>query len=205
MEPIYITALGQDSHRFMDVPDPAGPEQPGGSSVLPGAPAGKLPAWNGRRLMLGGVAIPGDCPPLSGNSDADVILHALTNAVSGYSGVNILGGRADELCRAGVTDSAVYLQEALATLPAGVRIVHVSFSLEGRRPKLKPHIDAIKASVGRLLGLPPGCVGLTATSGEGLTAFGRGEGLQALCLLTLQVTAPDKSPELRRSADPPVW
>lgn len=182
MAPIYITTLGQDSHRFMDAPEPGGSEP----QISPAD-------WNGRRLMLGGVPIPGDCPPLSGNSDADVILHAVANAISGYSGVNILGGRADELCRAGVTDSAVYLQAALATLPPGVRIVHVSLSVEGRRPKLKPHIDAIKTSLGRLLGLPAAHVGLTATSGEGLTAFGRGEGLQALCLLSLCVAADDKN------------
>ena len=70
-------AIGQDSHRF----------EPDGSD---------------KKLILGGVVIEG-CPGLSGNSDADVVLHALTNAVSGITCVNILGEEADRMCRQGVT------------------------------------------------------------------------------------------------------
>ena len=140
-------------------------------------------------LKLGGVPIPG-CPALAGNSDADVILHALTNAISGLSGVNILGGLADELCRKGVKDSAIYLQEALNTLPPGTTILHVSITWEGRRPKLKPYIDAIKESISSLLGISADRVGLTATTGEGLTAFGKGKGIQVFCLMSFRVERP---------------
>ena len=125
---MFKTAIGQDSHRF----------EPEGSS---------------KPLLLGSVEIPG-CPGLTGNSDADVILHAITNAVSGISGVNILGKTADELClKKGITDSRVYLQKALDTL-TNYRITHVSISIEGKRPNLEAHIQDIKNSLAELLTLP---------------------------------------------------
>ncbi len=154
------TAIGQDSHRF---------EQDD----------------SGKSLILGGVRI-AQCPGLAGNSDADVVLHALTNAVSGLSGINILGARADELClRQGITDSSVYLREALATL-RGMRLVHVSVAIEAARPKLAGHQEHIRKSIAALCELNLTDVGLTATSGEGLTAFGRGEGIQAIAIVTAE-------------------
>ncbi|MBP5153813.1 MAG: 2-C-methyl-D-erythritol 2,4-cyclodiphosphate synthase [Lachnospiraceae bacterium] len=149
-------SIGQDSHRFASDPD--------------------------RKCVLGGVVIP-DAPGFEANSDGDVLLHALTNAVSGITGRNILGPPADRICRAGITDSRVYLAEALADLRD--KIVHVSFTLEGSRPRLWEHIPAIKAAVAGLLNIDPSRVGLTATTGEGLTAFGRGEGISVFCILTV--------------------
>jgi len=154
------TGLGQDSHRF----------EPEGSD---------------KALILGGHIIEG-ARGLAGNSDADVILHALTNAVSGITGVNILGAVSDELClNQGITNSTVYLEKALLHLN-GWRITHVSMSVEAKTPRLAAHIDAIKASVARLLSLSPDAVGLTATTGEGLTGFGRGEGMQVFAVMTAE-------------------
>jgi 2-C-methyl-D-erythritol 2,4-cyclodiphosphate synthase len=151
------TGLGQDSHRF----------DFGNQDKI---------------LILAGVEIPGE-PPLRGNSDADVVLHALINAISGVSGVNILGAVADRLClEQGITDSRVYLAEALKTL-GRQRIHHVSISIEAKRPKLSPWIPEMKRNLARLLGIAEQEVGLTATSGEGLTDFGRGEGIQALAVI----------------------
>lgn len=159
---IYVTSLGQDSHRFVSDSIPAG--------------------LSARSLRLGGITIP-EAPALDGNSDADVILHALTNAVSGLTGVNVLGSRADALCREGITDSAVYLKEALKALGQW-ELLHCSISLEGQRPKMAPHIEAIRRRLAELLNLRPDQIGLTATSGEALTAFGRGDGIQVFCLLS---------------------
>ncbi len=157
---MFISALGQDSHRF----EPEDSQKP---------------------LILGGIEIPGALG-LAGNSDADVILHALTNAVSGISGVNILGKISDELClKQGIKDSRVYLQKALETLNTW-SILHVSISVEAKRPHLSAHIPAIKRSIAQLLVIPEECVGLTATTGEGLTGFGRGEGMQALVIVSAQ-------------------
>jgi 2-C-methyl-D-erythritol 2,4-cyclodiphosphate synthase len=154
--PVYFSAIGQDSHRFES-------------------------ASSSKPLMLGGVPIP-DTPALAGNSDADVILHALCNAISGLSGVNVLGTRTDQLCsERGITDSRIYVREALATL-SDIRLVHVSISVEAHRPHLQRYGEAIRQSIAGLLQLPVEQVGLTATSGEGLTSFGRGEGIQALVI-----------------------
>jgi 2-C-methyl-D-erythritol 2,4-cyclodiphosphate synthase len=133
--------------------------------------------------MLGGVHIP-DEPGLAGNSDADVVLHALTNAVSGISGVNILGEIADDLCmKKGIRDSRVYLKKALETL-SGYKVAHVSLSIECARPRLSPHIQAMRAKIAQMVSLGVADVGITATSGEGLSAFGRGEGIQAFAVVT---------------------
>ncbi|MCL2218846.1 MAG: 2-C-methyl-D-erythritol 2,4-cyclodiphosphate synthase [Chitinispirillia bacterium] len=157
---ISISAIGQDSHRF----EPDGSQKP---------------------LVLGGVVIP-NAPGLAGNSDADVVLHAVTNAVSGVSGVNILGTISDDLClNQGITDSRVYLGKALETLEAdGWKLTHVSVSIEAKRPHLSSHIPAIKRSIASILSLPEKSVGLTATTGEGLTDFGRGEGMQAFVIVS---------------------
>ena len=78
-----------------------------------------------KKFVLGGVIFEG-VTPLAGNSDADVVLHAITNAVSGVTCVNILGRVADEMCiKKGITDSSEYLKEALKHL-VDVKIVHVS-------------------------------------------------------------------------------
>ncbi len=159
----YASAIGQDSHRFCTPEEQAADPQ--------------------RQLVLGGLILAGQLP-LAGNSDADVVLHALTNAISGLSGVNILGSRADQLClQQGITDSVVYLREALATLD-GWQLSHISVAVEGKRPRLEAHIAAIRHCLAELAGLTDADVGLTATSGEGLTAFGRGEGLQVFCQIT---------------------
>jgi 2-C-methyl-D-erythritol 2,4-cyclodiphosphate synthase len=156
----FACAIGQDSHAF----ERKGLAKP---------------------LVLAGVTIPA-CPGLAGNSDADVVLHAITNAVSGVSGVNILGAVADAMCLgSGITDSREYLDDALRTL-VGWRIVHVSVSIEAKRPKLAPHIDSMRASIARLCTLAPDGVGITATTGEELTAFGKGLGIQAFAIVTAE-------------------
>lgn len=156
----FVCAIGQDSHAFVQ----KGATKP---------------------LVLAGVTIP-SCPGLAGNSDSDVVLHAITNAVSGVSGVNILGAVADAMCLgSGIIDSREYLDEALRTL-AGWRIVHVSVSIEAKRPKLAPHVDSMRASIARLCKLTQDGVGITATTGEGLTAFGKGRGIQAFAIVTAE-------------------
>ena len=136
-----------------------------------------------KSLVLGGIVFPWG-RPLQGNSDADVVLHALTNAISGVTGVNILGKVSDELClQQGITDSRVYVQEALKHL-GHWQICHVSLSIECKIPKISPKIEEMKVSIAQLLNLSVQDVGITATSGEELTAFGRGEGIQVFCIVT---------------------
>lgn len=135
-------------------------------------------------LVLGGVKFDG-CPGMKANSDGDVVLHALTNAISGITCRNILGSVADKMCRNGITDSAKYLEEALNDLAAKkASITHVSFTIECLRPKISPKTDEMRKKIGELLGIAPDCVGITATTGEGLTSFGKGEGIMVFCALT---------------------
>ena len=138
-----------------------------------------------RPLMLGGIEIPSDLS-LMGNSDADVVLHALCNAISGISGIPILGARTDELCKIkNISDSAVYVEEAFRTLE-NYRITHVSVSLECLKPKMAPYIDKMRERIAEILNIRIEDVGITATSGEGLTSFGRGEGIQAFVAVTAE-------------------
>ena len=151
--------IGQDSHRF-DFDD------------------------REKQLVLGGVIFDGE-PPLKGNSDADVILHSITNAISGVTCVNILGEISDQLClKQGITDSGVYLREALKHLKE-YRIVHLSLSIECLRPKITPRLNDIRQSLSALLDIPENCIGITATTGEGLTQFGQGLGIQVLSIITV--------------------
>ena len=151
------TGLGLDSHRFVEGP-------------------------TDRRLVLGGLVFD-DAPALEGNSDGDVILHALTDSISGVTGRTIIGEVADKMCREGTTDSQAYLEVALEDLGAW-QISHVSIALECRRPKIDPKVPALRESVAGLLGVSVDDVCLTATSGEGLTECGRGLGIHATVIVT---------------------
>ncbi len=149
--------LGQDSHRFEST-------------------------HHEKKLVLGGVVFDGETP-LQGHSDADVILHAITNAISGITGVNVIGKTSDDMCRSGITDSREYLKLALSHLKE-FKILHVSISIECGRPKISPRIKEMKESIAQILGIHSNDIGITATTGEDLTSFGKGEGIQALSIVT---------------------
>jgi 2-C-methyl-D-erythritol 2,4-cyclodiphosphate synthase len=98
--------------------------------------------------------------------------------------VLILGGVADELClKDGITDSHTYLLEALKTL-GRQRITHVALTIEAKRPALRRRLLEMRQNIAQAMRLQIGQVGVTATSGEGLTDFGCGEGIQCFCVLT---------------------
>lgn len=152
--------IGQDSHRF-------------------------LPLDSSKPLVIGGITFE-DHPGFHANSDGDVVIHAICNAISSLTHVLILGGIADELClKAGITDSTVYLEEAMKTLDRQV-ITHVAITIEGLRPKFKPRLLEMRQTLAQLMKLELSQVGVTATSGEGLTDFGCGDGVQAFVVVTTQ-------------------
>lgn len=156
--PIVRTGIGQDSHRF-------------------------LPADTYKPCVIGGVIFE-DVPGLKANSDGDVVYHAICNAITSLTGVLILGGLADDLClKDGITDSQAYLKEALKTL-GHQQITHVALSLEGKRPAFRPKLSQMRHKIASVLQLLPEQIGITATSGEGLTDFGCGEGIMCFCILT---------------------
>jgi 2-C-methyl-D-erythritol 2,4-cyclodiphosphate synthase len=166
----YVNGIGQDSHRFM---------QPVEANLKS---ADKWP----KQLILAGVVFPGETP-LVANSDGDAVLHALTNAISGVTGINILGAIADQMCKSGITDSAAYLEKGLSfARDQGWELTHISISIEAKRPKITPMIGPMKLRIGELTGIDPQKVGITATTGEGLTRFGEGEGIMVFCSVTMR-------------------
>ncbi|MDD4189531.1 MAG: 2-C-methyl-D-erythritol 2,4-cyclodiphosphate synthase [Eubacteriales bacterium] len=151
--------IGQDSHRFTD-------------------------CSSHKKLVLGGVVFPGE-PPLEGNSDADAVLHSIANAISGVTCVNILGDISDKMCfEQGIKDSSAYVRKAMETL--GGRILHLSVAIECKTPVISPYIPEMRKSISEILEIPPECIGITATSGEGLTDFGRGLGIQVFSCITVE-------------------
>ena len=143
-------AIGEDSHRF-DFED------------------------KNKKLILGGVLFT-NYPPLAGNSDADVVLHAITNAISGITGKNILGKIADKMCmEQGITDSKEYVREALKYLSHPIE--HLSISIECKTPKISPRIEEMKEEIAKLLKISATDIGITATTGEELIEVGKGRGI----------------------------
>lgn len=132
----------------------------------------------GHRLILGGVEIPFD-RGLLGHSDADVVLHALTDALLGASGQPDIGDLFPDHDPAWKdADSRQFVREALRRACAeGHRVSNVDLIIHAQQPRLGPLKEQIRASVAQLLGISPDRVGIKATTNEGLDAIGRGEAL----------------------------
>src|SRR4051812_15076167 len=140
---MFRVGFGQDSHRFANT--------------------------GGRKLVLGGVYIPGAIG-LAGNSDADVVLHALCRALEQAIGQDEFSRYADEMSRRGIDDSREYVTVALARVAeAGYRVNNVGVSIEAHTPRIDPIRAQMKASIATLLGIAEDAVGINATTGEDLT------------------------------------
>ena len=116
-----------------------------------------------------------------------MVLHSITNAISSITGINILGSVADQLCQQGVTDSSSYLKLALDDL-IDWKISHIAIAIECLKPRISPQIESMKKSIAKLCHINQADVGITATTGEGLTAFGKGEGIQAITIISVNKT-----------------
>jgi 2-C-methyl-D-erythritol 2,4-cyclodiphosphate synthase len=144
----------------------------------------------GRRLILGGVEIDHHLG-LAGHSDADVLTHAVIDALLGAAGMGDIGEHfpdSDERYRD--ADSIALLREVLERIAAaGHRVVHVDSTIIIEQPKLAPHRAAIRARLAEALALPVERVNLKATTGERMGFVGRGEGVAALAIATLDAAA----------------
>jgi len=140
----------------------------------------------GRPLMLGGEEIPFN-RGLDGHSDADVLLHALGDALLGASGLGDLGQHfppSDERWR-GASSLDLLGRIVGLVMGAGWFVLSCDLTLIAEAPKLAPHRDAIRARIASALGVDVDAVGLKATTNEGLGALGRGEGMAALAVVLL--------------------
>jgi 2-C-methyl-D-erythritol 2,4-cyclodiphosphate synthase len=134
----------------------------------------------GRKLILGGVEIPFD-RGLAGHSDADILMHALTDALLGAAGLGDIGEifpPTDPQWKDAASE--VFLHHARELLAGyGYRIVNVDAVVILERPKLLPHRDAIRANLARILGVEPARIGLKAKTSESVGPAGRGEAAEA--------------------------
>jgi 2-C-methyl-D-erythritol 2,4-cyclodiphosphate synthase len=141
----------------------------------------------GRTLMLMGCAIPHD-RGLAGHSDADVMLHALMDALLGAAGLGDIGQHfpdTDPAYRG--ADSAALLGRVMGDLAArGWQVVNADVCLIGERPKISAHRERMRERVAPLLGLPTEALNVKATTTEKLGFTGRGEGLAAQAVVLLQ-------------------
>jgi 2-C-methyl-D-erythritol 2,4-cyclodiphosphate synthase len=138
----------------------------------------------GRPLVLGGVEIPGTGRGLVGWSDADVLVHALIDALLGAAGLGDIGQHfPDDDPRWKGANSIELLHTVRGMLPGPVQNVDVTVICEA--PKLGPHRDAMQTRLAGALELDPGAVNVKFTTGEGMGFVGRGEGIAALAVATL--------------------
>lgn len=153
----FLVGIGQDSHEFDTV----------------------------KGLTLAGLRLPQELK-LKANSDGDVILHAIFNAISQAIGEKSLGFYADKKFEKGITDSRKYLEPLLKKLVRkNLKINSLGLMLECKAPKIDPINSKIKKSLSEILSLSQEKIGITATSGEGLTVFGQGRGIQCFAIISL--------------------
>ncbi len=142
----------------------------------------------GRKLILGGVAIPSEVG-LEGHSDGDVLTHAVIDALLGAAGLDDIGEHfpdSDERYRD--ADSLELLASVLPHVFAqGLELVNVDATVVMERPKLGPHREAIRKSLASALGLATQRVNVKASTGEGIGFVGRGEGVAALAVASLRI------------------
>ena len=156
--------FGMDSHRFVN------PEAENGD----------------KKLVLGGFLVENEIG-FEANSDGDIILHSLFNALSQGVGGRGLSHYADEMLeKQGIKDSKEYLGVALKLVDdAEYKLNNIGIMLEGKKPRILPIEDEIKKSIASLCNIDADKIGITATSGEDLTVFGKGKGMQCFTAVTL--------------------
>lgn len=140
----------------------------------------------GRPLILGGVTVPFD-KGLDGHSDADALLHAITDALLGAAALGDIGKLfPDTAAENKDADSRDLLRRAYAAVrAAGWQVVNVDSTVIAQQPKLRPHIDAMRANIAADLGVDIGVVNVKAKTNELLGYLGRQEGIEAQAAVLL--------------------
>jgi 2-C-methyl-D-erythritol 2,4-cyclodiphosphate synthase len=145
------------------------------------------PLVPGRPCVLAGVRIPSEVGP-DGHSDADVVLHAVADAILGAAGLRDIGHHFPntDASLKGMASSAI-VRKAVAEAKAagGWAVGNVDVVLIGERPKVMAHVEEMKAKVAEVIGISPSQVGIKATTNEGMDSLGQGKALavQAICLV----------------------
>lgn len=151
---------------------------------------------SGRPLVLGGVRIDHD-RGLEGHSDADVLLHALVDAILGAAALGDIGAHfppSDPRWRGAA--SRHFLTAAITLInEAGYDLVNLDATVIAEAPRIGPHVDALRRSIAETVGLPISAVSVKATTNEGMGFVGRGEGIAALAIATIADRSQQRSGE----------
>jgi 2-C-methyl-D-erythritol 2,4-cyclodiphosphate synthase len=142
----------------------------------------------GRKLILGGVEIPHSAG-LDGHSDADVLCHAIADALLGAAGEPDIGHffpPSDESIR-GISSLEILRRVTAILTDKGARINNIDATLIAERPKILPHVAQMKANIAAATGLRTDCVGIKATTNERMGFPGRGEGMCAMAVACLEL------------------
>ena len=141
----------------------------------------------GRPLTLGGVKVP-HAKGLVGHSDADVLTHALCDALLGAAGLGDIGTHFPDTDQTYKGIASLKLLERVIGLlaKAGYRPTNIDAVVIAEAPKIVPHFPAMKDNLSLILGLRSEAIGLKATTSEGMGALGRGEGIGAMCVALIE-------------------
>ncbi len=156
---MFRTGIGYDAHRFAA----------------------------GRRLVLGGVEIPYE-RGLEGHSDADVLSHAIADALLGSVGERDIGHHfpnTDESIR-GISSLEILRRVGEILAEQKWRVANLDATLIAEAPQIGPHLDAMRGKIAEALGIDAGRIGLKATTNEGMGAIGRGEGMAAMAVASVK-------------------
>jgi len=156
---MYRSGIGYDAHRFAE----------------------------GRKLVLGGVEIP-NARGLEGHSDADVLTHAIADALLGAIGERDIGHHfpnTEEAIR-GISSLQILQRVGEILAEKQCRIANVDATLIAEAPKIGPHLEAMREKISAVLGIDIFRVGIKATTNEGMGALGRGEGMAALAVASVE-------------------
>ena len=143
---------------------------------------------SGRKLILGGVEI-SHHRGLEGHSDADVLSHAIADAVLGALGAGDIGKHfpnTDEAIR-GISSIEILRHVATIAAQKNARVVNLDATLLAEAPKISPHIPAMQEKIAAALGVQVDAISIKATTNEGLGAIGRGEGMSAIAVASVIV------------------
>jgi 2-C-methyl-D-erythritol 2,4-cyclodiphosphate synthase len=143
---------------------------------------------SGRKLILGGVEI-SHHRGLEGHSDADVLSHAIADAILGALGAGDIGKHfpnTDEAIR-GISSIEILRHVATIAAQKNARVVNVDATLLAEAPKISPHIPAMQEKIAAALGIRSDAISIKATTNEGLGAIGRGEGMSAIAVASVAV------------------
>jgi len=144
-----------------------------------------------RRLMLGGIEFPGE-PGLEGHSDADVVLHAVMDALLGAAGMGDIGVLfpPEDQQFAGADSRVLARQVARAVADKGCRVVNVDLTVLAERPKIRSRVPEMRSAIADAIEVAPDRIGIKATTLERLGSLGRGEGIACQAVALISRTEP---------------